>query len=174
MCFSFFRALGRETGDSLVDEQGVDQARRILERAEGSDSVLELPEDLVIADRFAADAPHEVLDGIDVPAGRMGLDIGPKTAQRYAGQVLESATAFWNGPMGAFELEPFAAGTLAIAEAFAASPGTTVVGGGDSAAAIERFGLAGSVTHVSTGGGAALELLEGRKLPGVGALDDRE
>jgi len=174
MCFSFLRALGHETGDSLVDEAGIDQARRLLDRADGADCLLELPEDLVVADRFDADAPHEVVDGIDVPAGRMGLDIGPKTAQRYAGQVLESATAFWNGPMGAFELEPFAAGTRAIAEAFAASPGTTVVGGGDSAAAIARFGLADSVTHVSTGGGAALELLEREKLPGVEALDDRE
>ena len=173
MCFNFFRALGHETGDSLVDEAGVAEARRLLERAEQSDCLLELPEDLVVADRFAADAPYEVLDGVDVPAGKMGLDIGPRTAERYAGQVLESATAFWNGPMGAFELEPFAAGTRAIAEAFAASPGTTIVGGGDSAAAIARWGLAGSVTHLSTGGGAALELLEGKKLPGVEALDDR-
>jgi phosphoglycerate kinase len=173
MCFSFFRALGHSTGDSLVDEAGVEQARAMLERAESSSCRLELPQDLVVADRFAADAHSEVLDGFDVPEGRMGLDIGPKTADRYAREVREAATVFWNGPMGAFELEPFAAGTRTVAEALAACPGTTVVGGGDSAAAIARFGLADRVTHVSTGGGAALALLEGKKLPGVEALDDR-
>jgi phosphoglycerate kinase len=173
MCFSFFRALGRSTGNSLVEEEGVEQARRVLERAEASRCRLELPEDLVVADRFDADAKAEQLDGVDVPDGRMGLDIGPKTAARYAREVQEAATVFWNGPMGAFELEPFAAGTRTVAEALAACPGTTVVGGGDSAAAIARFGLADEATHVSTGGGAALELLEGKKLPGVEALDDR-
>jgi phosphoglycerate kinase len=132
-----------------------------------------LPEDLVVADRFDAHAEHELIDGVDVPAGRMGLDIGPRTAARYAGEIRRAATVFWNGPMGAFELEPFAAGTRVVAEALAQCEGTTVVGGGDSAAAVARLGLAGSMTHVSTGGGAALELLEGKKLPGVEALDDR-
>jgi phosphoglycerate kinase len=173
MCFSFFRALGRPTGDSLVDEAGVEQAREVLARAEVSQCRLELPEDLVVADSFDARAKHEVLAGVDVPDGRMGLDVGPRTAERYAHEVRGAATVFWNGPMGAFELEPFAAGTRAVAQALADCPGTTVVGGGDSAAAISRFGLADSVTHVSTGGGAALELLEGKKLPGVEALDDR-
>jgi phosphoglycerate kinase len=173
MCFSFFRALGHPTGNSLVDEAGVEQARTLLERAEDSHCRLELPEDLVVADRFDPEAQFEAVDGIDVPDGRMGLDIGPKTADRYAREVREAATVFWNGPMGAFELEPFAAGTRTVAEALAACPGTTVVGGGDSAAAILRFGLADRVTHVSTVGGAALELLEGKKLPGVEALDDR-
>jgi phosphoglycerate kinase len=173
MCFSFLRALGHETGDSLVEEDGVELARRALELAEASSCRLELPEDLVVADRFAADARPAVLDGIEVPRGRMGLDIGPRTAERYAREVRDAATVFWNGPMGAFELEPFAAGTRTLAQAVAECPGTTVVGGGDSAAAIARFGLADSVTHVSTGGGAALELLEGKKLPGVEALDDK-
>jgi phosphoglycerate kinase len=173
MCFSFFRAQGHPTGDSLVEEEGVERARKLLQRAAGSSCRLELPEDLVVADRFDARARHQVLDGVDVPDGRMGLDIGPKTARRYADEVRQAATVFWNGPMGAFELEPFAAGTRAVAEALADCPGTTVVGGGDSAAAISRFGLADSVTHVSTGGGAALELLEGKKLRGVEALDDR-
>jgi phosphoglycerate kinase len=173
MCFSFFRAQGHGTGDSLVEEEGVELARRLLERAEASRCRLELPEDLVVADRFDAGAPHEVVDGVEVPEGRMGLDIGPRTAERFAGEVRGAATVFWNGPMGAFELEPFAAGTRAVAEALAECEGTTVVGGGDSAAAIARFGLAGAVTHVSTGGGASLELLEGKKLPGVEALDDR-
>jgi phosphoglycerate kinase len=174
MCFSFFRAQGRETGDSLVEEEGVELARRLLERAEGSRCRLELPEDLVVADRFDAAAAHEVVDGSDVPEGRMGLDIGPHTAARYAAEVRRAATVFWNGPMGAFEMEPFAAGTREVATALADCSGTTVVGGGDSAAAIARFGLADSITHVSTGGGASLELLEGKKLPGVEALDDRE
>jgi phosphoglycerate kinase len=173
MCFSFFRARGRPTGDSLVEEDGVEHAARILELAERSRCRLELPDDLVVADRFDASAQYEVLDGTDVPDGRMGLDIGPRTARRYAEEIRSAATVFWNGPMGAFEREPFAAGSRAVAEALADCEGTTVVGGGDSAAALARFGLAAAVTHMSTGGGAALELLEGKTLPGVEALDDR-
>jgi phosphoglycerate kinase len=129
-----------------------------------------LPVDLVIADRFAADAEHRVLDGVDVPDGWMGLDIGPATAEYYGREIAAAGTVFWNGPMGAFELEPFAAGTRAVAEAVAAAPGMTVVGGGDSAAALAQFGLADRVDHLSTGGGATLELIEGRELPGVQAL----
>jgi phosphoglycerate kinase len=170
MCFSFFRAQGRSTGDSLVEEEGVELARRALEK--DARAALLLPVDLVIADRFAADAERRDLDGVDVPEGWMGLDIGPKTAQTYSGEISRSGTVFWNGPMGAFEMEPFAAGTRAVAEAVAGARGTTVVGGGDSAAALVRFGLADQVTHLSTGGGAALELLEGKQLPGVEALDD--
>jgi phosphoglycerate kinase len=173
MCFSFFRALGHETGDSLVVEEDVDHARRLLAQAEKSRSRLELPVDLVVADRFDAAAERRVVDGSDVPGGWMGLDIGPRTAKRYADEIRGAGTVFWNGPMGAFEMEPFAAGTRKIAGALAECEGTTVVGGGDSAAAVARFGLADSVTHVSTGGGASLELLEGKKLPGVEALDDR-
>ena len=173
MCFSFFRAQGHATGDSLVEEEGVELARHVLESAAPSRCRLGLPEDLVVADRFDAGAPHDVIEGVDVPDGRMGLDIGPRTAERYAAEVARAATVFWNGPMGAFELEPFAAGTRTVATAIAGCAGTTVVGGGDSAAAIARFGLAGSVTHVSTGGGASLDLLEGKTLPGVEALDDR-
>jgi phosphoglycerate kinase len=173
MCFSFFAAQGHSTGDSLVEEEGVDLARRALAKADGSArAALMLPVDLVIADRFDAGAEHRELDGVDVPDGWMGLDIGPKTAQTYTGEISRSGTVFWNGPMGAFEMEPFAAGTRAVAEAVAGALGTTVVGGGDSAAALARFGLADEVTHLSTGGGAALELLEGKKLPGVEALDD--
>src|SRR5437763_43847 len=173
MCFSFFRAQGHSTGDSLVEEEGVELARRALEKADGSArATLLLPVDLVIADRFDAGAERRELDGVDVPDGWMGLDIGPKTAQSYTGEISRSGTVFWNGPMGAFEMEPFAAGTRAVAEAVAGALGTTVVGGGDSAAALARFGLADQVTHLSTGGGAALELLEGKELPGVEALDD--
>jgi phosphoglycerate kinase len=131
---------------------------------------LELPVDLVIAERFAEDTEALELDGLDVPDGWMGLDIGPRTAAAYSRVIADAGTVFWNGPMGAFELAPFAAGTRAVAEAVAAAPGTTVVGGGDSAAALEKFGLADRVTHLSTGGGATLELIEGKPLPGVEAL----
>jgi phosphoglycerate kinase len=173
MCFAFFRAMGRPTGDSLVEEEGVELARRALELAERSSCRLELPRDLVLADRFAADAQTRVADADSIPDGWMGLDIGPRTGEAYASEIGAARTVLWNGPMGAFELEPFAAGTRTVAEALAANDGTTVVGGGDSAAALERFGLAESVSHLSTGGGAALELLEGKPLPGVEVLDDR-
>jgi phosphoglycerate kinase len=172
MCFAFFRAMGRPTGDSLVEEEGIELARRALELAKGSSCRLELPQDLVIADRFEAGAEARVTGAESVPEGWMGLDVGPATGEAYAAEISAARTVLWNGPMGAFELEPFAAGTRTVADALAASDGTTVVGGGDSAAALERFGLAGSVTHLSTGGGAALELLEGKPLPGVEALDD--
>jgi phosphoglycerate kinase len=172
MCFSFFRAQGKPTGDSLVEEEGIELARKALEKAEGSSCRLLLPVDLVLGERFAADADRRELDGIDVPDGWMGLDVGPKTAAAYAREVEAAGTVFWNGPMGAFELEPFAGGTRAVAEAVAGAPGRSVVGGGDSAAALTSFGLADRITHMSTGGGAALELLEGKALPGVEALDD--
>jgi phosphoglycerate kinase len=173
MCFSFFRAQGRPTGDSLVEEEGVELARKALAKAETDGTArLLLPVDLVLGDRFAADADRRELEGVDVPDGWMGLDVGPETAAAYSREVAAAGTVFWNGPMGAFELEPFAGGTRAVAEAVAAAPGTTVIGGGDSAAAIASFGLADQVTHMSTGGGAALELLEGKPLPGVEALDD--
>jgi phosphoglycerate kinase len=170
MCFPFLAAQGHAVGDSLCAEDDVELARGILESGSSTRARLELPVDLVIADRFAEDASARELDGVDVPDGWMGLDIGPKTASSYGDVIASAGTVFWNGPMGAFELEPFAAGTRAVAEAVAAAPGTTVVGGGDSAAALERFGLADSVTHLSTGGGATLELIEGKALPGVEAL----
>jgi len=172
MCFSFFRAQGKQTGDSLVEEEGVGLAREALVKAEDSRCRLVLPEDLVIADRFEADAMRRELDDVAVPQSWMGLDIGPRTAQRYSDEVAQAGTVFWNGPMGAFEMEPFAGGTRAVAEAVAAAPAVTVVGGGDSAAALVKFGLADRVSHLSTGGGASLELLEGKLLPGVEALDD--
>jgi phosphoglycerate kinase len=174
MCFSFFRAQGRPTGDSLVEEAGVELARDALEKAESADCRLLLPIDLVLGDRFAADADRRELEGVDVPDGWMGLDIGPRTADAYAREVAGAGTVFWNGPMGAFELEPFSGGTRAVAEAVARADAATMVGGGDSAAAIASFGLADRVDHMSTGGGAALELLEGKALPGVEALDDAQ
>jgi phosphoglycerate kinase len=170
MCFPFLAAQGHSVGDSLCADEDVELARRTLDSSEQVRAELRLPVDLVIADRFAADAESETLDGVDVPEGQMGLDIGPRTAEEYSAVVGGAGTVFWNGPMGAFELAPFAAGTRALAEAVAQAPGTTVVGGGDSAAALQRFGLAERVTHLSTGGGASLELIEGRQLPGVEAL----
>jgi phosphoglycerate kinase len=173
MCFSFFRAQGKPTGDSLVEEEGVELGRKALERAEGDTRCrLLLPLDLVLGDRFDAGAERRELQGVEVPDGWMGLDVGRATAEAYAREIEQAGTVFWNGPMGAFEMEPFAAGTRAVAEAVARSEGTTVVGGGDSAAALAQFGLADKVTHLSTGGGASLELLEGKPLPGVEALDD--
>ncbi len=170
MCFPFLAAQGHSVGSSLCADDDVELARRTLDSGADARARLELPVDLVIAERLAEDAEAVELDGLDVPEGWMGLDIGPRTAAAYAEVIAGAGTVFWNGPMGAFEMAPFAAGTRAVAEAVAAAPGTTVVGGGDSAAALERFGLADRVTHLSTGGGATLELIEGKQLPGVEAL----
>jgi phosphoglycerate kinase len=165
MCFPFFKAQGHEVGSSLCEAEGVEPARRALR----SDK-LRLPTDLRLGREFSADTETKDADGVDVPEGWMGLDIGPGTASAYAEIISGAGTIFWNGPMGAFELEPFAAGTRAVAEAVAGASGTTVVGGGDSAAALALFGLVERVDHVSTGGGASLELIEGKTLPGVEAL----
>ena len=171
MCFPFLREQGHSVGDSMCEEAGLEPARAALAGAAGARAQLRLPVDLGLAEHLTADAPRRELDGVDVPDGWMGLDIGPATAAEYGAAIAAADTVFWNGPMGVFELDAFAAGTRAVAEAVAAAPGTTVVGGGDSAAALTRFGLAGSVTHLSTGGGATLELIEGRTLPGVAALE---
>ena len=173
MCFSFFKARGGEIGDSLFDDDSVAAATAALAKAEGSDCDLVLPEDLVLGREFAADTERRDSDGVDVPAGWMGLDIGPRSAQRFAAAIAAAGTVLWNGPMGAFEMEPFAGGTRAVAEAVAAAPGKTVVGGGDSVAALNQFGL----EDVASIGYPPeeehrLELLEGKKLPGVEALID--
>jgi phosphoglycerate kinase len=170
MCFPFFRAQGHSVGASLCEEEGIEPASRALAAAEEKGCRLLLPEDLVLGRGFAADTETQALDGVDVPDGWMGLDIGPRSAGFYAQEIAGAGTVFWNGPMGAFELEPFAAGTRTVAEAVAEAPGTTVVGGGDSAAALAEFGLADKVDHLSTGGGASLELIEGKTLPGVEVL----
>jgi len=172
MCFSFFRAQGIATGDSLVEEKGVKLAEEALRRAESLDCELMLPVDLVLGREFDADTERRESDGVEAPDGWMGLDVGPRTAAAYAERIAAAGTVLWNGPMGAFELEPFAAATRTVAEAVTAAPGVTVVGGGDSVAALNEFGLAEKVDWVSTGGGASLELLEGKKLPGVEALQD--
>jgi phosphoglycerate kinase len=172
MCFSFFAAMGNPTGDSLVEDKGIVLARRALEAADDSSCDLVLPVDLELGRSFDAATERRHLDGTEVPDGWMGLDVGPATADAYASRIGSAGTVLWNGPMGAFELEPFGAGTRKVAEAVAAASGRTVVGGGDSVAALQRFGLADQVDWVSTGGGASLELLEGKKLPGVEALQD--
>jgi phosphoglycerate kinase len=172
MCFPFLSAQGHEVADSLCGQEDVEHARKALARAAlPGQARLVLPTDLVIGERLDERAEHRAIEGVDVPEGWMGLDIGPATAARYASEIDVAGTVFWNGPMGAFELEPFAAGTRAVAEAVARASGVTVVGGGDSAAALARFGLEGTVDHLSTGGGATLELVEGRSLPGVQALE---
>jgi phosphoglycerate kinase len=167
MCFPFFKAQGHSVGESLCEEEGIEPARRALRQ--GGEK-LRLPGDLVAGRAFEPDTETQALSGVDVPDGWMGLDVGPRTARGYAEVIGDAGTVFWNGPMGAFELAPFAGGTRTVAEAVAQTDAVTVVGGGDSAAALAQFGLADRVDHLSTGGGASLELIEGKKLPGVEAL----
>ncbi len=170
MAYTFLKAQGHSVGTSMVEDDRLDEARDLLARF--PDTIL-LPSDHVTADRFAADADVTTVSG-DIPDGRMGLDVGPETQARYAEAVRGAKTVVWNGPMGVFEMAPFAAGTLAVAHAMAdvtEAGALTVVGGGDSVAAIEQAGLADAVTHVSTGGGAMLEFMEGQTLPGLAALD---
>ena len=172
MCFSFFKAEGRDTGESLLDGDSVEAARELLPRAERAKARMHLPEDLVLGREFDAGTDVMELNGVDVPEGWMGLDVGSNTVAKYATLIGSAGTVFWNGPMGAFELAPFAAGTRAVAEAVASAPGHSVVGGGDSAAAMVEFGLDDEVDWLSTGGGASLEFLEGSELPGVEVLPD--
>ncbi len=172
MCFSFFKAQDIPVGNSKVEEEDVDIAREALQKAEDSDCELYLPVDLVAGRDFDENTETQELDGVEVPDGWMGLDVGQETVETYREQITGAGAVFWNGPMGAFELEPFAAGTKGVAEAVAGAEANTVVGGGDSASALAQFGLDDEVSHLSTGGGAALELLEGKELPGVEVLDD--
>ncbi len=169
MAYTFFRAQGLATGKSLVEQDKVDLARDLLAKSQGK---IRLPEDHVVAAAFKADAEHRTLPVSEVPEDWMGLDIGPTTAKSFAREVGKARIALWNGPMGVFEMPPFAQGTLAMANALAASQGTSIVGGGDSVAAITQMGLAAKITHVSTGGGASLEFLAGDPLPGVACLKD--
>jgi phosphoglycerate kinase len=168
MAYTFFKAKGLEIGKSLVEEERLDLARRLL--SESGDK-LRLPSDHVVAAAFAADAERKTLPVSEIPEGWMGLDIGPETARAYAAEAASAKLVLWNGPMGVFEMEPFAEGTLAVARGLAECTGTTVVGGGDSVAAVTRMGLADQIDHVSTGGGASLEFLSGETLPGVACLE---
>ncbi len=172
MATPFLAALGHDIGDSLCEDDGLEPAREALEKDDYPDGKLRLPSDLVIADDFSGQAEVQIIQGVDVPDGWMQLDIGSKTRTEYVAEIRKAKTIFWNGPIGAFEHKSFAAGSLAIAQAMAQTEAVTVVGGGDSASAMAEFGLADRVDHLSTGGGAALELLEGRELPGLEALDD--
>ena len=175
MAFTFFKAKGWPVGASLVeDEEGVALARRLLDKAESSQCGLALPVDIIVAERPEAEVPTQVVPATAIPDGWMGLDIGPTTASAYRDEITAAAEVFWNGPMGMFEVAPFAGGTRAIAEAMAECKGMTVVGGGDTVAAVNSLGLADKMTHVSTGGGASLEFIEkGGALPGVLVLEDK-
>jgi phosphoglycerate kinase len=168
MCFTFLAAQGHEVGDSLLEADQIETCERLLAEAPGK---IVLPTDVVVAHQVRADAESEVVAAEAIPAGMKGLDIGPETVKAFAEHLADARTVFWNGPMGVFEVAPFAAGTKGVGEAVAASPGMTVVGGGDSAAAVRILGLdAEAFTHISTGGGASLEYLEGKTLPGVKIL----
>jgi phosphoglycerate kinase len=173
MAYTFLQALGSGVGASRVDAERVPFARKLLKRAEERGVAIRLPSDHVCAKAISGSAERKAVTG-DVPEGWMGLDIGPATVRAFCAQIAQARTIIWNGPMGVFELAPFAGGTRAVAEACAKSGAITVVGGGDSAAAVNQFGLGAKMTHVSTGGGASLELLEGRSLPGIAALRDRD
>lgn len=172
MCFPFFKAKGHSIGNSLCQEEDIPLAREALAKAAAGRCDLVLPTDLTLGREFSADTGTMASESVDVPDGWMGLDIGPESAREYATRIKSAGTVLWNGPMGAFELDPFASGTRTVAEAVAAATGFTVVGGGDSVAALVKFGLTDGVDWVSTGGGASLELLEGKSLPGVTALND--
>ncbi|MBS4894488.1 MAG: phosphoglycerate kinase [Gordonibacter pamelaeae] len=171
MCFTFLFAQGKAVGTSLKEEDWVERAAAMIAKAEERGVKLLLPVDVVVADRFAEDAETLTVSVDDIPDGMMGLDIGPETAKLYADAVAEAKTVFWNGPMGVFEMAAFEAGTKAVAEAVAANADAdTVIGGGDSVAAVNKFGLAEQMTFISTGGGASMELVQGEALPGVEAL----
>lgn len=175
MAYTFYKAMGYEIGKSLLEEEKVELAKEILEKGKSSGINFLLPVDVVVAPEFANDSPSEVVSIQNIPADKMGLDIGPETVKLFKNEILKSKTIVWNGPMGVFEFDNFAKGTNAIAEALVEATkkgATTVIGGGDSAAAIKKAGLDEQVSHVSTGGGASLEFLEGKVLPGVEALNN--
>jgi phosphoglycerate kinase len=173
MAYTFFKSQGYSIGKSLLDEEGLELAGEILAKAAEKGVKFMLPVDVVAADEFANDSPHDVYDVDEIPEDRMGLDIGPETIKLYTDTLKTAKTVVWNGPMGVFEMENFAVGTKAIAECLAEIDATTVIGGGDSAAAVAKFGLADKMTHISTGGGASLEFLEGIELPGIAIIDEK-
>lgn len=173
LSFTFIKAQGHDIGKSLLEEDKIELAKSFIEKAQAKGVQLHMPIDAVVANEFSKDAETKVVDVDAIPADWMGLDIGPKTAAHYAEVIKNSKLIIWNGPMGVFELEPFANGTKTVADAMAATAGYTVIGGGDSAAAVEKFEVADKMDHISTGGGASLELMEGKELPGIVALNDK-
>lgn len=173
MSYTFYKAEGLEIGTSILDKNSLEIAPQLMKKAEEAGVKMLLPIDVVVADEFNNDAKSTIVDKTEIPSDMMGLDIGPKTVELYKTAIADAETIVWNGPMGVFEMENFAKGTRAIAEALAESKAVTVIGGGDSAAAVEQFGLADKMTHISTGGGASLEFLEGKVLPGIAVLEDK-
>ncbi|MBQ6440182.1 MAG: phosphoglycerate kinase [Mogibacterium sp.] len=173
MAYTFFKSQGYSIGKSLLDEEGLDLAGEILRKAAEKGVNFMLPVDVVAADEFSNDSPYGVYDVDEIPDDRMGLDIGPETIKLYTDTLKTVKTVVWNGPMGVFEMDNFAVGTKAIADCLAEIDATTVIGGGDSAAAVAKFGVADKMTHISTGGGASLEFLEGKELPGIAVIDDK-
>lgn len=173
MAYTFLKAKGYEVGNSLLDEERIDFCKEIMKTAEAKGVNILLPVDVVVAKKFAADAENKIVAADQMPSDWEGLDIGPETLKMFNDSIKQAATVVWNGPMGVFEFAAFANGTNGVANALAESSGITIIGGGDSAAAVEQAGLAEKMTHVSTGGGASLEFLEGKELPGVAALNDR-
>ena len=174
MAYTFLKAKGCEIGDSICEEDKLDLAKELMAKAEKNGVALLLPVDNVVADAFSADAATKVVGSEAIPTGWQGLDIGPKTRELFAKAIAGAGTVVWNGPMGVFELKPFAEGTCAVAKAVADSGSVSIIGGGDSAAAVEQLGFADKMTHISTGGGASLEFLEGLELPGIACLSDRD
>ena len=172
MIFTFYKALGKSVGGSLVEDDKIDLAKELMAKAKAKGVKLLLPTDVVVADKFAADANTKIVSVDAIPDGWMGLDIGPDSVKSFQTELNECKSVIWNGPMGVFEMEAFAKGTFAIADTLANLNGITIIGGGDSVAAVEAAGLADKMSHISTGGGASLELLEGKVLPGVAALDE--
>ncbi|WPK10250.1 phosphoglycerate kinase [Lysinibacillus louembei] len=173
LSYTFVKALGHDVGNSLLEEDKIELAKSFIDKAKEKGVQLHMPVDAVIADEFSKDAATQVVDIDAIPADWMGLDIGPKTAANYADVIAKSKLIIWNGPMGVFEMEKFANGTKTVADAMAATEGYTIIGGGDSAAAVEKFEVASKMSHISTGGGASLELMEGKELPGIIALNDK-
>ena len=173
MSYTFFKAMGYEIGTSILDEESIDLAAELMRKAEEAGVELMLPVDTVCAVKFADDSEKGVFDRDKIPADMMGMDIGPKTIEAYKAVIAQAETVVWNGPAGVFEMPNFAEGTRAIAQALAESGAVTIIGGGDSAAAVEQFGYADKMTHISTGGGASLEFLEGKELPGIACLEEK-
>ncbi len=173
MCYTFLRALGAQIGGSLCEEEKLDLARELLDEAKRRKVGFLLPVDVVAAQRVEAGAPTQVVDARAIPDGWIGVDIGPRTVAAFGAPISGAGTVLWNGPMGVFEIPEFAGGTRAVARAVAESCAESIVGGGDTAAAVEQFGYADKITHVSTGGGASLEFMEGKTLPGVAVLQDK-